>query len=276
MQSPPYGPPVQQRPTPQKSSNFIPIVLGVACLVFGACGISIGYAFYRASTPEGKKEAKELDDKTNTTLDDFVVKMAHVRSQLPALDDPPVACPAGTKTVLAPVVDTFFFDALQDGRTDAARVARQNGAGALRDDTYFSDSVLDAELARAGIDAGPMIFKTSFATSNIEQLATKPIVLVIDVDAFTPPTTDASGFVGGQLDGALDVVDWATDKTICHAPISAKSSDSINYGGGMQLKFHGIPSPTIGKTDLDDAVEKDFEKNVKAATKTALASMGVP
>lgn len=58
------------------------------------------------------------------------------------------------------------------------------------------------------------------------------------------------------------------------APIHAQSSDEVSYGGGVQLKLHGIPTPTMGKTDLDEAVDKDFVKNLDAARKAALASIG--
>jgi hypothetical protein len=264
----------QFQPPKQKTSSFIPIVLGVACLFFGSCGIWLGYIFYEASTPEGKRAAKDLDEKNNATLDGFTAKMALVRAGLPAIDSPSVTCPAGTDVTLAPIVDSFFFDSLEDGRGDAGRVERKKGDELTRD-SLFSDSILDAELARAGLDAGPLVFANSFATANIETLSKKPVVLVIDVDTFDAPKTESTGFIGGDLEGALDVVDWSTGKTICNAPISAKSSDGITYGGGMQLKFHGIPSPTVGKTDLEDALAKDFEKNVEAATKSALASIGV-
>lgn len=274
MQQPPNPPQFERAPQAAKSSKLIPILLTFCVLVVGSCGAVFGYAVYRSGTPEGKREAKELDDKNNTTLDGFVVKMAHVREGLPAVDSPAENCPAGTKTTLAPMVDRFFFDSLSNERGDAGLVARQDG-DVLNRDSLFSDSILDAELIRAGVDAGPQIFSVSFAVSNIENLDKDPIVLVIDVDTFDAPTTDSTGFTGGELDGSLDVVDWKTEKTICHAPIKVESSDNIEYGGGMQLKFHGIPSPTIGKTDLDKAILKDFEKNVETQTKASLASIGV-
>jgi len=86
----------QFQPPKPKTSNFIPIVLGIACLVFGSCGIWLGYIFYEASTPEGKRAAKDLDEKTDATLDGFIGKMALVRAGLPATDSPAVKCPAGT------------------------------------------------------------------------------------------------------------------------------------------------------------------------------------
>jgi hypothetical protein len=264
----------QFQPPKLKTSNFIPIFLGVSFLFVGSCGAWLAYAVHQAQTPEGKRAAKEADEKNATTLDGFVTKMDHVRAGLPPRDAPAVNCAAGTKTTLAPVVDTFFFDSLHDGRTDAENAVRQDG-DVLNRDSLFSDSILDAELIRAGIDAGPQIFSTSFAVANIDSLSKDPIVLVLDVDTFDAPATDSTGFIGGELEGSLDVVDWKTDKTICNTPISVKSSDNIEYGGGMKLTFHGIPSPTIGKTDLDKAIAKDFEKNVEAQTKIALASTGV-
>jgi hypothetical protein len=265
----------QFQPQKPKTSNFIPIVLGIACVVFGSCGVWFAYAVYEASTPEGKRAAKEDDDKRNAALDGFIGKWAAVRDGLPETDSVATKCPAGTSTKLAPVVDSFFFDSLlEDGRGDGGRTLRTSG-DELDRDSLFSDSILDAELARAGQDAGPLVFANSFATTNIDLLAKKPIVLVIDVDSFEPPKEDADGYAGGDLEGSLDVVDYLTNKTICNAPISAKSSDTISYGGGMQLTFHGIPSPTVGKTDVDDALSKDFKKNVEAATKASLAEMGV-
>ena len=258
---------------PQKSSNFIPIFLGLAFVTLGSCGAGFAYLVYRSETPEGKKEAKENDEKNAKTLDDFADKMKRVRNGLPPVDAAAEKCANPVDTVLAPIVDTFFFASLEDGRTDAGRIERQDGDVLLRD-SLFSDSILDAELDRAGIDAGPTLFSVAFAAGNIETLSKRPVVLVLDVDELTPPSADSAGWTQGELSGSVDVIDWASEKTICHAPIAAKSSDSVSYGGGMQLKFHGIPSPTIGKTDLDEAVDKDFEANLKAAMKSTLASIG--
>ncbi|MEO7113518.1 MAG: hypothetical protein ABI183_23975 [Polyangiaceae bacterium] len=269
------SPPPQFQPSKQKSSNFIPIVLGVACVVFGSCGVLFAYAVYEAGTPEGKRVAKEDDEKRNAALDGFIAKWTAVRDGLPQTDSVATKCPAGTSTKLAPVVDSFFLESLlEDGRGDGGRIFRTSGEE-LNRDSLFSDSILDAELARAGQDAGPLVFANSFATSNIELLSKKPTVLVIDVDSFEAPKEDADGYAGGDLQGSLDVVDWLTNKTICNAPISAKSSDTISYGGGMQLTFHGIPSPTVGKTDVDEALSKDFKKNVEVALKASLAEMDV-
>lgn len=261
-------------PTPQNTSNFIPYFLGFCVLLTGSCGAGLAYLVYRSETPEGKKEAKELDEKNAKTLDDFAQKMRRVRDGLPPVDAEAEKCANPVDGALAPVVDTFFFASLEEGRDDAGRFARQDGDILVRD-SLFSDSILDAELERAGIDAGPSLFSTPFATANIESLSRKPIVLVLDVDELTPPSADSSGWSQGELSGAVDVVDWSSDKTICHVPITAKSSDTVSFGGGVQLKFHGIPSPTIGKTDLDEAVDKDFEANLKAAVKSSLASIGV-
>lgn len=262
-----------QQPKP-KSSNFIPIVLGVACVVFGSCGVWFAYAVYEAGTPEGKRAAKEDDDKRNAALDGFAAKWAAIRDGLPETDSVAAKCPAGTNVKLAPVVDSFFIESLLDDGRDGGRIERTSG-DELNRDSLFSDSILDAELAHAGVDAGPLVFANSFATSNMEELGKKPIVLVIDVDSFDAPKDDTDGYVGGDLEGSLDVVDSLTNKTICNAPISAKSSDTVSYGGGMQLTFHGIPSPTVGKTDVDEALSKDFKKNMEAAVKASLAAMDV-
>ena len=77
-----------------------------------------------------------------------------------------------------------------------------------------------------------------------------------------------------ETTGEAVVVDWKTSKVACHAPIAAKSSDDISYGGGVRFKVKGIPMPAVGKTDLDDAITKDFKKNVDASVRTALKGIG--
>ena len=268
QQQPPY-----YAPPPKKGGSFIVYWLAGSCLLIASCAAYCGYAVYESGTPEGKKAAKDLDDKNNATLDGFATKLSDVYVALPDVDAPAERCPSDTKIGTAPVVDTFFIQAVAESRADAAALVREPKSELLRT-ADFSDSILDAEAQRGGIDAGLALVTTSFGTSGIEIVGKNPYVVVFDVDSFDAPSADSSGWEAGAVSGALDVVEWSSGKTICHVPITAQSSDEITYGGGMQLKFHGIPSPTVGKTDLDEAVDKDFTKNVEAARKAALASIG--
>ncbi len=261
-------------PPPKKSGGVLRVVLILGTLMFGSCASYCGYIVYKSETPEGKRAAKEYEDQKKAAVAGFVEKAKRVHAIIPPTDAPDIACPAGTKTEYVPVADSLYFSVLLDGETGKARAEKLSQSDLIRNansilvGSSFSTGILDAVLARSGVDAGPDLFRTEAA--DIEQIEEKRIVLYIDVGTLNAPDVQGSSFIGGDLDGALNVLDWKTEKVLCRTRITAASSAQISYGGGVRMKVMGIPSPSVGGSDFDDAVRKDFKTNVAAAIKASL------
>jgi len=238
-----------------------------------------GYAVYRAQTPEAKLAAKQEKAQQEADLDAFVAKLRRIRASLPR-DASLVRCPtAGTHALTAPMVDSLWLGLLLDDRRagrseDVARwpLLHPSGLLAMND---FSDDILNAETLRRGGDAG--LFGNLVpgqAELAIGRINEKASVVMLSVDEMHAPLVDAKAFTGGSLAGAVAVVDWKTEKVLCHGPVEAESSGEISYGGGVRLKLGGLPVGTVGSTERVAAVRKDFQANVQAAISMALSDLG--
>lgn len=282
------GHPLQHAPPPKKKYTWLWILLGGLTLSFGSCASYCGYALYQAQTPAGKKETKEREEHELAQLNGFVAKLGRLRAVLPTEGDPELKCPTGTLTKGAPILDSFFLDTVlgDDGDDEAGpgdpfgdvADGKDDGRAAaskLLRDGIFSDSIPKAIVTKNGGDAGSFaMFSLGGAALDIERIDKQLLVVILRVDDMVMPEASGDSFSGGDLMGAAVVVDWKTEKLVCHTAVTAKSSDDINYGGGVRFKVKGIPMPSVGKTDLDEAITKDFKRNVDISIRAALNGLG--
>ena len=264
MQPQPYGYPPPQRPQPRKS-NALVVILAIFAGLFGSCLSVCGYYAIKAQTPAGKRAAKEEHDRQRAALEAYVAKLGRIRD---ASTDASAA--AGCKVMRfphdAPRVDSYYLAALIDG--DASNLA----ASKLLRGSPFSQSILDAWTVEHGGDAGAFSsFALGQGSVDVAALDREPVVLFLRVDAMTAPSVSGSSFVGGSVHGVASAVDWKTEKPLCSARLDVESSDEVSYGGGTKIKVHGIPVGTVGKKDLEEAVAKDFKKNLESALDAAFS-----
>jgi hypothetical protein len=271
---PPYGS-MYPGPPPSKKSPFLLAVIVVLVMGFGSCVSWCGYEMYKAQTPEGKRAIAEEEAKDEANLAQMIEKLGRVRKNLPSKIEGETRCAAKAQGY-PPTVDTIWLDAL--GRPEA-EWDRPNLA-ALDKVRYwtFSERILrraapaaDADAGTAKLDAG---FELLTARSDAKTIANNQQLFVLVAEEMAAPVVSGTDWTGGIVTGGLVVIDLATEKPLCQAPLTAESSQSIKYGGGVRIKVRGIPSPTVGDTDLKQAVEKDFTKNVENAVAAAAKRIG--
>jgi hypothetical protein len=252
-------------------SSFIPWVVGLSCSFVVALGGLFVYAVYRSQTPEGKAEAAAHDRKLRDEARSALEMLAAIQAALPTDEQlaAKLECPLGTDASRAPVVDTAYLSRAVGGpATEEDAFAAVAGA---RSSTPFSVSLLERidEVRNNAASLG-----ISGASYDVEKLLEAKTIVVLDVAEFSAPRVENGSFEGGELSGQVIVVDRASRRAICHAPVSAQSSESVEYGGGVRLKVKGIPTPAMGKKSLDDAVAKDFTRNLKTAIGGSLREIG--
>jgi hypothetical protein len=260
-QSLPYAHP---GPARAKSSLFVPVVLSAAALFFGSCAAFVGYAVYEAQTPEGKAKIAAQEKKDHDDMAAATAVLAAALRAVPAPDAQALACPAGTDATRAPVVDVAYLRRVVDGAADPTLEAQSDALESVRD-TIFAPPLLALH------DAGTSPKLGRYAASKLLESS---LLVVLDLTSLEPARVSSGEFEGGALEGRVVVVDRASGRALCHASVSAESSPSVEYGGGVRLKVRGVPTPAMGKKSLEDAVAKDFATNVKAAVDASLRSMG--
>lgn len=270
----PYGS-MPPPPAPKKKRPILIAVLVVFCLGMGSCVSWCGYEIYKAQTPEGKREIAAQEKKDEATLAAYIDMLGRVRKNIPAAVTSDTRCPAKLPGYLPPpIVDSIYLDAV--GRPKSEWGEQLAGLEKVRSSS-FSERILTraAEGPRAAgapkEDAG---FNFYTATADATTLSERKQLYVIVVDELTTPIVAGSDWTGGSLSGGVVVYDVATEKPLCQATLTAGSSASISYGGGVRIKVRGIPSPKVGDTDLVDAVAKDFTKNVETAVREAAKRIG--
>jgi hypothetical protein len=80
-------------------------------------------------------------------------------------------------------------------------------------------------------------------------------------------------FEGGRFDGFVQLIKYPGGETICLAPFSASSSDSVGGGVGFGLRVRGISLPLTGampKKDPQQQLDEDFEERFWRAEEAAL------
>lgn len=77
-------------------------------------------------------------------------------------------------------------------------------------------------------------------------------------DAKALPIAEKKGFIGGEFDGWLSIVDVEKNEIVCDTALHFESSETV--GGGVKLKF--VPDKSV-----KSKVEDDFEKRFKEAAR---------
>ncbi len=88
--------------------------------------------------------------------------------------------------------------------------------------------------------------------------------------AVAPNVGDGERWQGGTFTGSLFVFDTQTAQLVCQAPFAAVSSTTVETGGGVRV---GRLGPTVGETDLEEAIIEDMQQQTVRALRTALGQM---
>lgn len=269
---PPHGsfPPQAMPPRrPEKSKSSAPAWIalgGFAFLCASAAGL-FGYLMLRAQTPEGKAEIAAARAKELAVVEDAVQMLANMSTKLPAHDDGEMKCAQKVPLLFATRVDSAYL----------RLVAGDAAARALSDDLSFfrslevgRDLLTAADALRAGKAREP-----GFASANAKRIVQDGPLEILAVDTWRAPVVEGGEFQGGEMFGQVVLFDRATRQVLCHAPVHAVSSESVDYGGGVRFRVKGIPTPKVGGSgSLAEAVKKDFQKNVEADMTRALRAIG--
>lgn len=91
--------------------------------------------------------------------------------------------------------------------------------------------------------------------SDYRSLSKFPVIgLFVDLEAIEPTTFDDESFEGGWYDGYMVIVDVSTQEPLCWKRFGAENSEVVEFEEGFSEDY-----------SMKRAIDKDFEKNFKAA-----------
>jgi hypothetical protein len=109
--------------------------------------------------------------------------------------------------------------------------------------------------------------------TDVEENKRLRYLAVVRASVAEAPHVDAQGseeWTMGMFMGSLFIVDTQTAQVVCQAPFQAESSSTVETGGGVRI---GRIGPTVGDTDLEDAIQDDMQQQTVRALRAALGQM---
>lgn len=277
----PPAPPPAPLPPPKKRNNFLIgclVVLlllvlgGVAVVVLGIYAAKNEYDKLAPDARKAYDQAREAAasaeeaSRLAPTLAQGAQAQARLATAAHAVADAsaltPAPCPPDPARVSIPV-DAEWFGQLASGVPEE-RVGtpwmRHRVFQTLADepfDQYVSDE--NMALAEAAAD---------------RDLSDAGTVAVIHTTTLKmPKALDANKFEGGHFEGFVQLLKYPSGDSICVAPFSADSSESVGGGLGIGLRVRGISIPVTGampKKEPQQQVEEDFQGRFWQAEEAAL------
>jgi hypothetical protein len=190
-------------------------------------------------------------------LEAFVADAKRVGAAVRAAGAGDAQCPTNVQASSSPVVDMSYLDAIASPDRPREETSLRVSAF-VRSGATFGDDIPAAVAAAKG--GAPMA-----SGLKLPELGPTELVVVTTVAQAKLPVVTQEAFTGGELVGAIAVVEWKSGKVLCRAALAASSSDTVKFGGGATLRVGGIPGPTLGRTELDEAVNNDFKARISAA-----------
>lgn len=244
-------------PPPQKSRTGLIFGIGCGGLLLSCAGCIAFAAIFGPS----KEELEARREREVREIEAYYEQVAAVYPNVPLPSTTVTRCPtlardpATQRGVLS--LPTVRYESLADW----ARQPTQ-GTGATWE---WLDSIERENLTGERPTRVHSIWQETQEAARLRYL-----VVVRPILAVAPDVGDGESWEGGTFSGSLFVFDTQTAQIVCHAPFAAVSSTSVETGGGVRI---GRLGPTVGDTDLEDAITEDMEQQTVRALRTALGQM---
>ena len=208
-----------------------------------------------APPPDPKEEAKRVAER-KATIEEGTKRFLALKAAFPAKPAekacPDEKIPKGSVDLGHHAVDYDFLERFANPALDIE-------TGALKDFDYLTSSTL------RGMDPPGKI--TDFATYSAVEAARrfddvskgKVVIVVRATRRVLPRDSGGEAFEGGEFEGWAVVFDLAAGSPLCAARVVAESSDEVTH------RDRGILKET-----LDEALRKDFKKQVEKSLDAAL------
>lgn len=255
--SSPYSAPA---PTPKKQpSSKAPLFLGIGCgaLALSCVGcIAIGMIFGPSPEELEARRARETPE-----IEAYYGQVAATFPHIPQPSGTVTRCPTLVRDPTTRRGTLELPTLLYEGLADWARQPAQ-GTGTS---WQWLNSIERKNLADESPTAVHSIHGEVAELKRVRYLA-----VVRASQAIAPMAGADETYTMGTFSGSLFIVDTQTASVVCEAPFTAVSSSSVETGGGVRI---GRIGPTVGDTDLQDAVTEDMQEQTVRALRSALGQM---